>query len=132
MNGPGRGAKVFAATFLAAGALVSAFAVEQAWFPGRRFDPGVWRDEASLTNGARHDMAVRLESRGTLIGKSREEVVEMLGEPRRRLRDRTRDPDGPDLLYQLGSLSALGPDMEWFAVRLGADGRVTGCYRWTD
>src|SRR5262245_42474082 len=65
-----------------AAVLLVALAVWRLWFPGRPFDPVVWRDEAqSPSSSVRSEMADRLIARGTLRGKTRAEVVELLGEP---------------------------------------------------
>ena len=61
--------------------VIAAVAIWQTWYPGRAFDPAVWRDEALIPQGIRLGMADRLLARGTLLGKTRAEVVEMLGEP---------------------------------------------------
>jgi hypothetical protein len=100
--------------------------VWRVWYPGRSFDPELWRDESRMVDGVRHDMAVRMLARDTLIGKTREEVVELLGSPGR---------DEPDLLaYQLGPNRSpfLAMDSAWLSVILGPDGRVVRCKLWED
>jgi hypothetical protein len=65
-------------------------------------------------------MADRLIAYDTLLGKTRAEVVELLGEP---------PPTGYfsnwDLVYWLGpERGFIRIDSEWLVLRLGADGRV--------
>jgi len=55
------------------------------WSFGRDFDAEVWQDQVAIHEGARQGMAARLIADGTLIGKTRAEVVEILGEPPWRL-----------------------------------------------
>lgn len=95
-------------------------AVRWVWFPGRAFDPVAWQDEVQVRQGVRPEMADRLLARGTLVGKTRAEVVELLGEP---------TPTGHfadwDLVYWLGPERGIfAIDSEWLVLRLGADGRV--------
>ena len=90
------------------------------WTPGRAFDPVAWHDEAQVEQGVRLGMADRLVARGTLMGKTRAEVIDLLGEP---------SGSGyfahADLKYWLGrERSYFSIDSEWLVVRLGADGRV--------
>jgi hypothetical protein len=49
--------------------------------PGHAFDPVAWRDAALVEQGIRLSMADRLVARDALRGKTRMEVIEMLGEP---------------------------------------------------
>lgn len=96
------------------------FAVWRFWFLGRAFDPVVWQDEAQIQQGVRLSMADRLIARGTLQGKPRAEVVELLGEPP----ENTSFSDW-DLVYWLGSERGfISIDSEWLVIRFGPDGRV--------
>ena len=67
----------------------------------------------------------------TLIGKTRAEVIEILGTPVDRERD---EPDV--LVYQLGPNRPPFPgpamDSEWLSVILGPDDRVVRCKLWED
>jgi hypothetical protein len=100
---------------------VVVLAVRWVWFPGRAFNSVVWQDAVQVRQGVRLEMADRLVARGTLIGKSRAMVVELLGEP---------PPTGYfadwDLVYWLGpERGFISIDSEWLVLRLDADGRVT-------
>jgi hypothetical protein len=65
-------------------------------------------------------MADRLVARGTLHGKTRAEVVEMLGEP-----PPTEYFHEWDLVYWLGPERSFFPvDSEWLVIRFSPDGRV--------
>jgi outer membrane protein assembly factor BamE (lipoprotein component of BamABCDE complex) len=102
-------------------ALVVAFTVWRLWFPGRAFDPVAWRDDNQVQQGVRLAMADRLVARRTLQGKTRAEVLELLGEP---------TPTGRfhdwDLVYWLGpERSYFSIDSEWLVVRFAPDGRAT-------
>ncbi len=99
--------------------------------PGRAFDPEVWHDESRRLDRSRNAMADRMIAHGTLIGKTRDQVIEMLGPP--------VDREGFDrdfhskLVYQLGpSRSLLSVDYEWLTIQLGPDGRVAECWLWED
>jgi hypothetical protein len=98
-----------------------ALTVRQFWFPGQEFDPIAWADETQIGQGVRLGMADRLLARGTLNGKTRAEVVEMLGEP-----PTTEYFSDWDLVYWLGpERGFISIDSEWLVVRFGPDGRVT-------
>jgi len=102
------------------GLLGTAFVAKQTLYPGIAFDSASWRDERSLHDGTRERMADRLVGRHTLQGKTRSEVVSLLGEP---------PPTGYfsdwDLVYFLGPERGFWSiDSEWLVVRFGQDGRV--------
>lgn len=105
---------------IASGLVVAVLSVRVVWFPGRAFDTAMWQDESLVRHGARLEMADRLIARGTLVGKSRAEVVGLLGEP----------PPAAyftnwDLVYWLGpERSYFSVDSEWLVLRLSEDGRV--------
>jgi hypothetical protein len=83
---------------------------------GQAFEPDRWRADIDAREGARLRMARRLMWDGTLIGKSRPELVELLGEP--------QPPGslGPDhLVYWL---ALHGDRSDWLVLRMGPDGRV--------
>ncbi len=95
--------------------------VKCAVFPGRAFDAAAWNDKAQVESGVRLSMADRLLADGVLVGRTRAEVVAMLGEP---------PPTGYfaewDLVYWLGpERGFISIDSEWLVARLGSDGRVT-------
>lgn len=101
-------------------AAVAALIFRRVWFPGRAFDSVMWQNQAQVYQGVRLEMADRLIARGTLVGRTRAEVVALLGEP---------PPTGYfaewDLVYWLGPERGLiSIDSEWLVLRLGADGRV--------
>jgi hypothetical protein len=90
------------------------------WFPGRSFDAVAWNDQTQVREGVRLKMADRLLARRTLIGRTRAEVVELLGEP-----SPTAYFAEWDLVYWLGpERGYFSIDSEWLVVRLGEDGRV--------
>jgi hypothetical protein len=96
------------------------------------FDAIIWREHTDTRDGAHAEQARRLILHRTLLGKSRAEVVELLGRPTFCLRDGNEDPEGPDLVYQLGPYGVVGVDYEWLTVRLGPDGRVAAYFKWRD
>lgn len=105
---------------LIAVAIVAVLTVRWVWLPGRAFDPVAWQDEAQVQLGLRLKMADRLIAHGTLVGKTRAEVVELLGEP---------PPTGYfadwDLVYWLGpERGFISIDSEWLVLRLSAEGLV--------
>src|SRR5271163_4646713 len=104
--------------FLAiAGAMLAgtAFVAKRTLYPGIPFDSVSWRDELSLRNGGREQMADRLVGRHALQGKTRVEVVSLLGEP-----PRTDYFADWDLVYFLGpERGFLSIDSEWLVVRFG-------------
>ena len=105
---------------LAALLAVAVLMVWRVWFPGREFDPAVWRDEVQVQDGVRLGMADRLLARRSLLGRTRAEVVAVLGEP---------PPTGYfadwDMVYWLGlERGWIRIDSEWLVLRLGKDGRV--------
>jgi hypothetical protein len=95
-------------------------AVRWAWVLGPAFDPALWQDEDQVRQGVRLEMADRLLARRTLVGKTRAQVVELLGEP-----PPTAYFTDWDLVYRLGpERGYFSIDSEWLVLRLGADGRV--------
>ncbi len=103
--------------------VIAAVAVWQLWYPGRAFDPAAWRDKALIPQGIRLGMADRLLARGTLLGKTRAEVVAMLGEP-----PETEYFREWHLVYWLGpERGFFGIDSEWLVAQIGSDGRVAEC-----
>jgi hypothetical protein len=101
-------------------ALVAWLMVWWVWFPGRAFDPVAWRDESQVQRGVRLGMADRLIARRTLLGKTRAEVVELLGEP-----PPTEYFADWDMVYWLGpERGFISIDSEWLVLRLAEDGRV--------
>lgn len=100
--------------------LVGALIVRWIWFPGQAFDPIAWQDEALVQQGARLAMADRLVARRSLTGKSRDEVVKLLGEP-----PPTEYFADWDLVYWLGrERGFMSIDSEWLVIKFGPDGRV--------
>jgi hypothetical protein len=104
-----------------AGGLAAAFVIWRFWFPGREFDPVAWKEEAQMLQEVRLRMADRLIAQGTLYGKTRAELVEMLGEPPPNEYFREWD-----LVYRLGpERGYIRMDSEWLVIRLSPVGRVT-------
>lgn len=89
----------------------------------RQFDAQRWQDRtrAYSRDAVRGCMVDDLLRRRLLEGRTRDEVVALLGEPRRSVFF-----GDYDLVYWLGpERSLLSIDSEWLLLRLGADGRVT-------
>jgi outer membrane protein assembly factor BamE (lipoprotein component of BamABCDE complex) len=108
-----------------AGALLAgtAYIAKRTFYLGIPFDATLWRDEVSLRNGVREEMADRLVGRHTLQGKTRAEVISLLGDP-----PPTDYFSDWDLVYLLGpERGFMSIDSEWLVVRFGQDGRVTEC-----
>ena len=93
-------------------------------FPGRSFDPALWKIDPRFhpeARFARAEMCDRMIARRTLLQMTRPQIIAMLGEP-------TPNDLMPNSLmhYELGSeRGALGVDSETLVLRLGVDGRVT-------
>jgi hypothetical protein len=83
---------------------------------GEAFEPDRWRADMDERQGVRQRMARRLIWEGTLIGKTRPELVELLGEPQ------PTGTLGPNhLVYWL---AIRGDQSTWLVLRLDTDGRV--------
>jgi hypothetical protein len=103
--------------------LVAAIGVWRLWPSGRAFDREAWQDEKQVEKGVRLAMADRIVARGTLSGKTRAEVVAMLGEP-----PKTDYFSDWNLVYWIGpERGFITIDSEWLVVRLDANGRVSEC-----
>jgi hypothetical protein len=95
----------------------------RSWYAGQPFDPAAWQDPARVEQGVRLGMADRLVVRGTLRGKTRAEVIELLEEP-----TETGKFSDWDLVYWLGpERGFISIDSEWLVLRFGPEGRVTEC-----
>lgn len=95
-------------------------------YPGRAFDPIAWSDAKRVKRGVRLGMADRMVARDTLVGKSYEEVLQLLGKP-----DYVAAAN--ELTYYLGpERGFISIDSEWLNLKLGPDGRVMRTYIWTD
>jgi hypothetical protein len=102
------------------GAVVAGVAVSLYRPSGRAFDRMIWQDEARVAQGVRLEMADRLVAEGELLGRSRAEVVNLLGEP-----PPTAYFSDWDLVYWLGpERGFFGIDSEWLVLRLDAKGSV--------
>lgn len=105
---------------LAVAATAALATVQHLVHPGRAFDAALWQDDARTRSGIRLRMADRLLAEGTLVGRTRAEVVAMLGEPQP-----TAYFADWDLVYWLGPERGLFRiDSEWLVLRSGSDGRV--------
>jgi hypothetical protein len=97
------------------------------------FEADVWREHADLYDDVLSDQAHRLIRHRVLIGKTKAEVIDLLGKPSFALgQDGREDPDGSKLIYRLGPYGFVGVDFNWLTVRIGDDGRVSECYCWQD
>jgi outer membrane protein assembly factor BamE (lipoprotein component of BamABCDE complex) len=91
--------------------------------PGRPFDPVAWRARGD-GDGVRVQMIDDLLRRHQLKGRTRAEIIELLGEP-----TETDKFNTWDMVYWLGPERTggsvwLSMDSEWLVLDLGADGRV--------
>lgn len=96
-------------------------------FVGRSFDAADWQADATVGSGIRQAMADRLLARHMLIGKTRAEVINLLGTP---------PPTGYfaqwDFVYWLGpERGFISIDSEWLVIRLKV-GRVVEARLVTD
>jgi hypothetical protein len=91
------------------------------WPSGRPFDPVTWNDKTQVEAGIRLAMADRIVSRRMLSGKTRPEVIAMLGEP-----PKTDYFSDWDLVYWLGpERGFISIDSEWLVVRFDSNNRVS-------
>lgn len=107
------------------------------WWYSRPFDSATWK----ATKGDTSDYAPRLYmvdylmERQLLLGKTKSEVLELLGEPDRANAGVRQDVVSydRDLIYWLGpERSFLRIDSEMLVIDIGDDGLVTGVYLETD
>jgi len=100
--------------------LVAAVLVAELRTPGVEFDRAAWFDPAHRTNNVRLRLADRLIATRALLGKTRAEVIAMLGEP-----PATGYFSEWDLVYWLGDERAwISIDSEWLVIRFSSDGVV--------
>ena len=111
--------KFWLVVLLFASTVIAMLALERVWFADREFDAAVWRDEAQVRRGVRSKMADWLLARGMLLGKTRAEVVELLGEP-----PPTEYFADWDMVYWLGLERGYGIDSEWLVLRVDSEGRI--------
>lgn len=95
---------------------ISVWAVVSYHTSHRRFDRAEWMS-ADVTQRVRVEMIDDLNHRRLLIGKTRAEVLALLGPPTDELADW-------DLAWYLGPSGGYGIDPEWLALRLDDSGRV--------
>ena len=96
----------------------------------RQFEPARWQDSAAVYGplAVRGCMVDDLRRRHRLRGRTRADVVALLGEPRP-----TNYFHEYDLVYWPGpERSLLGMDSEWLVIRLDASGRVAEDSQATD
>lgn len=106
---------------------VAFFVVRVAYGP-LPFDRSRWDVVTDWRDTTRHRMADGLLESGSLIGKSRAEIVTLLGEP-----PPTSYFDEFDLVYELGpERGFLGIDSEWLVMRMGATRTVSEARLVTD
>lgn len=87
------------------------------------FDTVAWRAGERQPEREREEMADDLVARGTILGKTRTEVVGLLGEP-----PPTNFFQSFDLVYRLGmERGFVSVDSEWLVVKFGPDGRAMVC-----
>lgn len=94
---------------------------------GPDFDRAKWRN-ADLDGRARAEMLPSLLRTHPLKGMTRQQVVDLLGEP-----TDTNKWRGADMIYVLGNDGGLFPiDHEWLLLTLDRQGRVISFERVTD
>jgi hypothetical protein len=108
-------AVAFVAIVFAVVMWISIFRME---YPPQAFDPVIWKDKIQVEKGIRLVMADQLVAQSTFLGKTRAEIVEMLGDP---------PPTGYfrnwDLVYWLGpERGFISIDSEWLVFRFTEDG----------
>lgn len=87
--------------------------------PGKRFDQAAW-ENADLTGRERADMLQDLLRRYPLEGRTRTEVISLLGNP-----TQTDKWEGADMIYVLGNDGSYMPiDNAWLLVDLDDRERV--------
>lgn len=110
------------------GAITGVVILGRMWFVGRPFDAAAWQADANVGSGVRQAMADRLLARSALIGKTRSEVVALLGEP-----PETGYFRRWHVVYWLGpERGFFSIDSEWLVLRFGASGRVAEARLVTD
>ena len=82
------------------------------------FDSQTWK-EADLLSRSRVEMMPALLRQHELVGMSREEVVNLLGDP-----TQTDKWQGWDMIYVLGPTDYMPIDNEWLLLRLDRSQRV--------
>ena len=98
------------------------------WFRGEPFDGSKWNDEARMRDNGRSRMVDRLLARRSLRGKTKNEVLALLGIPR--ATEYFRDWD---LVYWLGSERGfISIDSEWLVLKFNSEGRVSDAKIVTD
>ena len=107
---------VIVAAIAAAGLLVA----KVQWYPGEVFDRTAWQDQARVAEGDRKPMAERLIARHALAGRTRDEVIDMLGPPT--TTDKLRNWS---LVYHLGAGQPQpGVESDWLVLLLDGSGLV--------
>lgn len=112
----------------AVAAVVLIAVLKCSFFAGSEFHQRGWFADADGRDGVRHAMGERLAQRGTLVGKTGQAVVELLGTPitHQEFRDW-------NLVYDLGparGFLAIGRD--FLVIKLGSSGVVTASRIMTD
>jgi len=93
------------------------------------FDPVSWREHAKLHDEVMSEQAMRLLNGQKLNGKTRKGVIELLGsENLTRWPDGREDPQGSDMVYQLGAYGFGGAAYQWLVVRIGPGEQVSECF----
>jgi hypothetical protein len=106
---------------LASATLLVVIGLWALWPVGRTFDAPTWNDEKQVKEGVRLAMADRIVARHMLSGKSRSDVIAMLGEP-----PKTGYFADWNLVYWLGpERGYMSIDSEWLVVRIDASERVS-------
>ena len=90
------------------------------------FDAAAWRakHEASFSDRTRLRMVEDLRQSKRLDGRTRAEVLELLGPP--------SSHHGDELTWRLGPDRGIGIDSSLLTVRFGSDGRVARHWVWED
>jgi hypothetical protein len=97
-------------------------------YPGRAFDAVAWKDPVQVARGVRGPTADRLVAWKSLLGKTRSQVVQLLGEPV----EAKAFPEWDSVYFVGPERGFISIDDEWLGLRFGPDGRVVKCQLTTD
>lgn len=95
--------------------------VKKLKFPGIPFDAELWQNDQQIAEGIRQPMADRIIATKMLDGKTRDEVIEILGQPTE-INEESHDWH---FVYYLGpERGFISIDDEWLRIRFSKDGVV--------
>jgi len=89
------------------------------------FDPNAWKNAVGAQSELRNKMLRDLLAKHNIVGMSKHEVIELLGEPERK--DRFSSASGEsDFNYNLGpeTESFIPIDSDWLTIKFKEDGAI--------